>query len=981
MSYGLSTNAAGLMVFCQNVFMMKSVSNQPMIATEKGYAMKTEHYVTESPSMYNLQFALKEKGIPLRTTGEYPTMRVFYEALLPKELFACMLYKTKEANEKNSNATWLHRGDPAANGRRKEMLSLLKQKGRTGRSLIEAMRNNAEEQFTEAVGDSARRTLAKVLTEDEDCIPFPEEEADSRSVYLRYMRYYLQKDPAFALAAAYLLLLLGSSAAECLPLLFADGGDAETDRTTDAAQLLFEEGKYEKALKLLQEIGSAKSGADKAERARAKFLEGEFYRGGFAGKAEPVRAYLAYREAYGDGKEADSSVCYRLYEMALAEADGKKNAAKDALRYLKEACAKGHREAKLRMALYLAGEETLAGLKAAPEKALAIYREGAAEGDVDFLYGLGRMLERQGDRTGAGEAYQRALRAGHRRAAYALERLRMSLPGTAAAARKGGAKKESVPGRVIFYNEDSEAADIFVTSAKDAAAEGKAQWTVREWRSDDAKTWISRAVGGFLPKGKENFEWIVILAAKEDAKNVRDANALLSLLNSCADATVRRRLAEGITVFLHLRGDKSVAVLQTDALNALYESASSLGEGASSFRIRLCHRETDASLSLLSGQPFFMSPLQKMKHSAGTVLLWGDGDMPLVLAKDILSVSPFTGTERRKRRIVIVSPEAEAQRTRLRMAAPGLFEESRTGLQTAEIDCFEASDEEVMDALSRKETGDDPLAQALREAGMMIVCGKNDRCNAAAALRLREKTARLHLGDMRMPMLAAYIRDEMLARSLESPVADLRLPERCRGRYLIRSFGSAQRLYTYGALCKNRLEERAYLLHRSYYGNEEIANESAFGAYWSRFYNRESSRLSALGTLYAAAAAGFVLPHADDYGTETEHSLKEPYMQWLSDPVNLDLAAALEHERWRYMLLAAGYETASVAQAEQYIRAGVATHRHEIAKLHPYLCGFEELEERSRRFDEIIRTYLPDHVSRDIREADADVVLGGAASL
>lgn len=171
------------------------------------------------------------------------------------------------------------------------------------------------------------------------------------------------------------------------------------------------------------------------------------------------------------------------------------------------------------------------------------------------------------------------------------------------------------------------------------------------------------------------------------------------------------------------------------------------------------------------------------------------------------------------------------------------------------------------------------------------------------------------------------------------------------------------------------MERRAMAVHLSYYPEEDGARERGEADYWCRFYNRDSSHMTALSSIYKAFLAGVTLSEGQDYGRgSSEAQLSEPMAEWLADPQNREAAARAEHDRWLYFMCTRGWRRASVGQMRSYLMMGNPRQQLYLAKLHPCIVSWQELPEVQRQYNAIQRQRNPKWRDRDLIQSDYGIV-------
>lgn len=97
----------------------------------------------------------------------------------------------------------------------------------------------------------------------------------------------------------------------------------------------------------------------------------------------------------------------------------------------------------------------------------------------------------------------------------------------------------------------------------------------------------------------------------------------------------------------------------------------------------------------------------------------------------------------------------------------------------------------------------------------------------------------------------------------------------------------------------------------------------------------------------------------------------------------LEVMSMQEHDRWCRAMLSRGWMPASPAQMQAYIQRGCTRYQLYLAKLHPFLCSWEELGEMKpvptgmqRIYGYLMQQIRPEKESFDIRGIDRENIKG-----
>jgi len=122
--------------------------------------------------------------------------------------------------------------------------------------------------------------------------------------------------------------------------------------------------------------------------------------------------------------------------------------------------------------------------------------------------------------------------------------------------------------------------------------------------------------------------------------------------------------------------------------------------------------------------------------------------------------------------------------------------------------------------------------------------------------------------------------------------------------------------------------------------------------YYSSQYNQDSSKITAIGLRYRLFIADlYEFPKNHEslmFSIEKDQELSKQYKTWLEndDENNTYLAGSIEQTRWNGFMLSRAWEPASLNQVVGYKnQSSNGQHKHMIAKLHPFICEWEDLNE------------------------------------
>lgn len=259
----------------------------------------------------------------------------------------------------------------------------------------------------------------------------------------------------------------------------------------------------------------------------------------------------------------------------------------------------------------------------------------------------------------------------------------------------------------------------------------------------------------------------------------------------------------------------------------------------------------------------------------------------------------------------------------------------------------------------------DELASVLCSGDYYIAAADQDNINVELGIRLRESILSRGGNDFSSePIIAAQCTDSMGALLMEyMRVQNRGGSDNWYSSYHILKYGTSD-IFSWNELENGLVETRAKAVHLSYSSidpEEEEAKYLGLQDYYLRYYNRSSSRSTAVSLVYRTFDAGKYLDKKQYGSPKDEAELGELYQGWLRaetnekkiDPERLEKAAHLEHIRWCLQIASRGWQTATKEQAEAYITKGNPSHQMHIAKLHPYLVPWEKLGDTYIQIDKL----------------------------
>lgn len=574
-------------------------------------------------------------------------------------------------------------------------------------------------------------------------------------------------------------------------------------------------------------------------------------------------------------------------------------------------------------------------------------------------YMLGQIYEAQGERAAAVNAYRVAQESGSAEAAERLAKLDWMLdaPAEVPAERRAPAGSTAY----CLMNDVTGCNRLFLDGLRgrwDVTVCGRgpeeAASNVRARAVPVQKALRELAQGVYWGGAPQFPELVIALLSDNWRQNLRDAVALLGELQRLAQSLGERAWDLVDQVSLYVLAEHDYAALLLDAAFA--------GMGELYFRVRLCDPALDAADELLSAAPLFMPRLRAASDAGTRLKIIGCGDAAMAVMRRALSLPMPEGTLS----VDVYGEGATAIGRRFRQLCPGVI-----------------SAPELFGALPTFHDMD--LEQALLEAlpdglgdgNYYVVATPDDALNLRLAVLLRGALLRRDLDGERSPFIAVYAPNPLenwLSASLSAGAegsAAKATGTAWYGQYELHPFGALS-MYAPDALRRDALERRARQAHMLFIGlpNTRDARHAAMGGYYRRQFNRDTARAAAQSMTYRLHLAGVTLPGWRLYGVPEEEARLGPvYSQWLKEGDNLQIAARDEHNRRNRMLLCLGWQGATIDEVMAYVRRGNPGHRLYPARLDPFVCPYEALEdgELLRAVRDAVRARFPEKSVPDPR--------------
>lgn len=825
--------------------------------------------------------------------------------------------------------------------------------------------------------------------------------------YRRRLEFCFELDPAMALSRMVLFLALGPYGSQDLNYLFP-GNDALTQTGNPAqvqndpktqkayADYLYDEGNFKDAFAIYEAVSK------QMQDGHVLCRLGKMYETGNGCKKDFAAAFQYYKKS-ADRNNADGY--YGLYKCYL-NGIGQTADAAQAAACLEKAYENGSRLAARDIGIaYYAGNVSM-GYAQNTELAKKYFMVGA-DGDsyddvaLTCLYMSGICYEKSGAGADAmmtaKNYYTKAAVHGHYSAQERLLDMGWLENGsenltsdTETAVRVSGC-------RFSYFNCDSRESMSLPESV------GSEHYDVCY---GSVTEFVDARLGGesliHLAEQGADARFLFYFFHSSEAKNRNDVCELLEYLKNLVQKypELAEFLAESVKIFL-----RSTDTLTTTLIDSMISSMRTCY-----FPVRICDPYKDASEWLYANLPLFLPNIKDARKNRINVTILGDGPCVPWLIRNAISVChtelPFTLS-------VLTSDETRLKRE-LRKECAGIFTYRR--LIKAKLNFFELEpdDPEIGDMFAADYKTEDPsldaLANELRKTDYFIIAGDDSTKNLELSMQLRQWCLKNDPSFSRFPIIAAYCPDSRLSwQSQKFTAGNAPIGYQWYNNYDIRCFGAFTELYSAFNLTEGLLERRALQTHLSYYGDlsDKKTRYNALSSYYSRHYNRDSSRCSAINLIYRAFAVGIHLDDGISYGiAQNERLMADAYEDWLNgasviaaagsvggsagasssarrtERDKLLLAARLEHERWCNYMLTRGWESAAIDQMAVYMQRGNPGHQFYLAKLHPYICSWDELGDDSDGvqyyLNQTLKNLNPDAKPKRLKEMNIDNVRASA---
>ncbi len=735
--------------------------------------------------------------------------------------------------------------------------------------------------------------------------------------------------PHKALSRMFLVLELGTHVSECLKLILPEYYSAlDTDKNAESfgngiedsfryGEYLYNIGKKDKAYEAFVELLNKNSDKKYSQiEGKLHWRIGKMLQDGMGCSTNPSQAVYHFMQASKTYPQADYEL-YLCYRNGMGCSVDEKKAKSRLMKCVKENEVHGVREYV--KYLYM-GDEAL-GIKAEPEKIYPLVKDSFLDDDICMFY-YGKYLMDNDRYSIDGKYYvMRAAQAG------ILEAVRAILMNQTSECEQEGTK-------ITDFGEDFE---CIVNSENDITR----RFTEGFYTGKNVVKQFDRGnMEKYVYAGK-NRRQIFYFFNDDQKKNLSDGLAVLSvfkgdLLKNYSDFAYAKKVAENVDIYI--RNDEEYAQKIIDNMMA--------GMIERYIRVHICNIKMDSAYALYRKAPLFI-PLTERPENAGlNLVIAGDADNCFYLVRSVVSIAYMN----RKINISVISDEASKVEKNMNIYCPGIKKHKEL-MTKLNINYINKSAEDVMciDLSDDADGGCDELKETIFCGDYFIAALNNGYENVQLSMKLREIMFRGSNDYEKQPFIAAFCPEYELENILSvSSVGNQNIGYQWYNNYNIYSYGNMAELYSWDSLIDNELEKKALTLHLSYYGENVKADEASYynacRDFYGRSYNKNSSECCVISALYRMFMAGIYWGDRGTYANRyLMQGLADKYDAWIADENHLKEAACNEHNRWNWYMISQGWLGAKISQVASYMQQGNPRHQLDIARLHPYICSFEEL--------------------------------------
>lgn len=309
------------------------------------------------------------------------------------------------------------------------------------------------------------------------------------------------------------------------------------------------------------------------------------------------------------------------------------------------------------------------------------------------------------------------------------------------------------------------------------------------------------------------------------------------------------------------------------------------------------------------------------------VMICGFSDVSRQVLRAVSWIGQLAGYELT---VSVLGRDIENESEDFKSAYPGLF------TKRYNIRFYSYKNDTEMEAI---------LTEQLSNSNYIVVAESDDDSQKTVerAIRLRRFFYGVGGDYTNAPPVFAYIEKDEKA----SAVSALRTAESKAERrmpYNITPFGMASEIYTFKNITESDLDilsQNVHLVYEDIFSDGPIDVVGALERYNLFEVNKNANRANALHIRYKLLMLGLDFTLGSD-GEEVD------FKEYLTQEA-LDRLTLAEHDRWMAFLESEGWVESTIDQANAYKASGISKGRHNcpLLKMHPYICDFDDLKQRS----------------------------------
>lgn len=641
--------------------------------------------------------------------------------------------------------------------------------------------------------------------------------------------------------------------------------------------------------------------------------------------------------------EAPLEVYYQLYKCYM-DSNCKTYDSKKALNYLKEAFLRNNVEAIIKVAeILLTGTvENSLGITNATlvNKLTDVISSAEQYSNTEVgkcLYYRGLIMKSNGESDKSEKDFVNAAKKGHEKAKQQISRKarasQMALPTFLSKNSTKHCFANALSGNnlLTLTTFPSDEWEVFSTEKEVHSHMG-----VKQIRNIDE---FLERINFNTPAASEQ-RAVILFMSEDESKNLNDCLLLLDKLFNIsldADEAQRHNLTDALDIYVQ----------------ATFETASMLIDASLSemgdiyFKVHIEDTEKEAAHQLLCDAPMFIPYLDRSrKENSANIVLLGSTNTNYNIIKETIACA-YMGKEYPVS-VTMLGDKADYYSARLCRECPGLFEKKHVScIEPTFINCdiSQLDFPSYIYGYAFQNQSDDPIINTLKAGNYFVVDLGDDLRSIQFAAELRTWLLRCGGSFNRAPFIAVKCSDARSAYLSEHLTVSGRAPGNTYfSRYNLFAFGIAKQIYAYKKMIEDGILEKIALnVHRSYCENmseRQIENE-----FYSYSYNLDSSVCTAIGLSYRMFAANVHFEDVLDYRDSGVFYPSELYAEYSNKTDDIiEIAAATEQSRWNGYVLSRGWMPADENIVAAYKEQSTgSSHRHLLAKYHPFILEWDEI--------------------------------------